>query len=712
LGGFIEEKSDHLTTMSTASLNSILDAIRNASVTERDKGTRFEILFKRFLEADSVFKERFSKVWLWQDWPGRSGMSDQGVDLVAQERMTGDYCAIQCKCYAPDYKLKLEDVGTFFACLSSSWRTTEGPQRFAYGMIAATTDLWTDKLYDTINAYQLTIPITRVGLSEMAASDVDWEVVAKGYKADPNAALAVRTKHKLKPHQKEAIEDVISGFQAHDRGKLIMACGTGKTFTSLRLAEQYTQKQGTVLFLVPSIALLSQALTSWLEQAQDGLYAIAVCSDPEASKKKKKGEDDADDTDLTSADLPWPACTDYSVIGKQYKLWKNRQDQEGGMIVIFSTYQSIDAVARAQEVGTLPEFDLIICDEAHRTTGVSLKNDGKKGGYDESAFVRVHNNEFLRGKKRLYMTATPRIYKEEARKKAEDNGALVASMDDESCYGPELHRLPFSKAVNEGLLADYKVLVLCVDEEYVKGAFQQQIASADNTLQLDDAVKLLGCYNGLRKKLAKIADSDKDNPELDILKIDPAPMQRAVAFAGRIKDSKYICEQMELIVDGVKELEQEKPEAFLPCTFKHVDGTMNSKKRNKLLSWLESGEQEGCRVLSNARCLSEGVDVPALDAVMFLSPRKSQVDIVQSVGRVMRTAPGKQYGYIILPIGIPAGMSPEEVLDNDPKYQVVWDVLQALRAHDDRFNAEINKIELNKKKGTHINVLDGTGRGD
>ena len=360
-------------------------------------------------------------------------------------------------------------------------------------------------------------------------------------------------------------------------------------------------------------------------------------------------------------------------------------------------------VAEAQEIG-LPKFDLIICDEAHRTTGV------EQDSADFSSFVAVHKKDYIKGKKRLYMTATPRIYDDASKSKARDAEVLVYSMDDEEIYGQEFHRLDFSEAVRKGLLADYKVLVLAVDEKSVSKAFQRQIADENNEIALDDVVKIVGCYNGLRKRF--VSDDGTED-------VDPNPMKRAVAFSRSIKDSKKLTELFSGIIkkyEKKSELTGEElieDKGFLRCEIDHVDGTFNALQRTERLQWLKadtSQQGEVCRILSNARCLSEGVDVPALDAVMFLNPRNSVVDVVQSVGRVMRLSEGKKYGYIILPIGVPADMAPEEALNNHEKYKVVWQVLQALRAHDDRFNAIINQIDLNAERTKRIQVI-GVGAG-
>lgn len=294
------------------------------------------------------------------------------------------------------------------------------------------------------------------------------------------------------------------------------------------------------------------------------------------------------------------------------------------------------------------QFDLVICDEAHRTTGVTL------AGEDDSNFVRVHDDEYIHAKKRLYMTATPRIYAGASKQKAKDNSALLCSMDDESIYGPEFYRLSFSDAVSQGLLSDYKVVVLAVDEEFVSRSLQKQLTDSNNELTLDDAVKIVGCMNGLAKKTHFPGEEN-------YFSNDPQPMRRAVAFTQTIEQSKKFVAMFEEIQALYKINTNDGRNHTVEL--KHVDGSFNALERKNRIEWLkqDTGE-DSCRVLSNARCLSEGVDVPALDAVMFLNPRKSIVDIIQSVGRVMRKSEGKQYGYIILPIGIPAGVEPEVAL--------------------------------------------------
>lgn len=665
---------------------------------------------KRYLQTDPTYKARFSDVWLWNEWPYAKG-HDVGIDIVAKEADTDRYVAIQCKFYAPNYLMNAHDVDTFFMALNSSIKTEHSDKdSFAGGIIIATTDHWNKVLLDALLKQHITCQ--HIGLSDLEEAAVDWPAISKGQAGEI-------TKYDARPHQREAIDAVISGFNSADRGKLIMACGTGKTFTALRLTEEYTNGKGCVLFLAPSIALVAQSLREWMAQTTCKIHPIAVCSDGSASS--------IDDlNDLSARDLPARATTDPATISQLYSKFKDSH-----LTVIFSTYQSIEKLHEAQKLGALPEFDLCICDEAHRTTGVSLV-DAKTGKHNESHFVKVHQQDYIACRKRIYMTATPKIYAESARQKAKDANAELASMDDRTLFGDEFFRLPFSRAVREGLLTDYKVLVLCVDEEYVKDILDEHLQQDETgALELDEAVRLVGCYNGLRKKVmlpskpaANSEDGEAYDPSLpdllaydeDFLTSDPAPMKRAVSFANVIAASKKYTEMWGQVVEAIRKNE-ENDSNFIDSEMQHVDGNMDMSERAALLGWLKGnagttathGVAE-CRVLSNARCLSEGVDVPSLDAVMFLAPRKSQVDVVQSVGRVMRVAQGKKFGYIILPIGISPKDKPEEVLDKDEKYRVVWDVLQALRSHDDRFNAEINSIELNKGRGKRIVVAGVTGK--
>ena len=677
--------------MPDTTIHDILAEFRDAALNNRDLGDKFERLICRYLELDPQYAERFSNVWLWNEWPRKGEVGDIGIDIVAEEEATGDIVGIQCKFYLPEHQLSKADIDGFLSVL--------GKKQFASGIIVSTTDKWGSNVEHTIKDQSK--PIQKLRVQDLDASPVDWS----SFSLEAINKLKLQKKRDPRPHQKAAIADVKAGFEEHERGKLIMACGTGKTYTSLAITEEIALG-GNVLFLVPSLALLAQALREWTAgNSRKPIHALAVCSDSNIGRRKQRNDDNAE-IDVT--DLAFPATTNTKSLIRQWealqrKIKKRKQSKENrGTAVVFSTYHSIASVHEAQKKG-LPDFDLVICDEAHRTTGVTLADQ------DESHFVKIHDDDYIRAAKRLYMTATPRVYGDETKSKADDADATLCSMDDEDLYGPEFHRLGFGEAVEKNLLTDYKVLVLAVDEAYASKTFQAQITDSDNSLTLDDAVRITGCWNGLAKKLDHTTADEAE------LYGDLAPMRTAVAFSRSIADSKAFCAYFEELVDSYKAGHSDE-ENLLDVQADHVDGGMNAITRAHKLDWLkEPGPALRCRILSNARCLSEGVDVPSLDAVMFLNPRNSVVDVVQSVGRVMRKATDKQYGYIILPIGIPAGVTPEEALKDNKKYAIVWQVLQALRSHDDRFNATINQIELNKKPPTQIGVIgigDGGGASD
>ncbi|GAA3512299.1 DEAD/DEAH box helicase [Georgenia daeguensis] len=660
-----------------STLEAILDELYFSATSESDKGTKFERLMAAYLRTDPQYADQFDEVWPWMEWPGRDGQGDHGIDLVAKERDTGDVVAIQCKFYDPRGTLQKPDIDSF---LSAS-----GKYPFRRRIIVSTTDRWGHNAEAAIHGQQ--IPVQRIRFKDLADSAIDWSQFSL---ATPEV-LELKDKKQLRQHQTSAIADVIDGFKSRDRGKLIMACGTGKTFTSLRLAEQVVGAGGSVLFLVPSIALLSQSLREWTGEAEVELQAFAVCSDPKVSKMAAA----ASAEDISSVDLPLAATTNPNVLHERLTA-----AVPGRMRVVFATYQSIDVVAQAQATGGVDPFDLIVCDEAHRTTGVTLIDA------DESAFVKVHDADYILGERRLYMTATPRVYGDNTKVKAGEADAILASMDDESLYGPEFHRLGFGKAVSRGLLTDYKVLVLGVAEDAISQTFQAQLADDHLQLRLDQVAKMVGCWNGLAKR----GESGFGFGD------DVLPMTRAVAFASTIEASKSFAEKFTRITDHYiashdfdaafdDDENDHTPDRALRCEVDHVDGGMNALMRNDKLDWLRAAPApDTCRILSNARCLSEGVDVPALDAVLFLNPRNSQVDVIQSVGRVMRLAPDKKYGYIILPVAVPAGLDPETALSSS-RFKVVWDVLQALRAHDERFDAMINQIDLNKAPGERLEVI-------
>ena len=676
----------------------ILHKFRTESFTEKEKGTKFERLMRSWLLTDPRYNE-LEKVWLWEEFLGRKdfGGTDTGIDLVAKTEM-GDYWAIQCKCYAEDATIDKPAVDSFLATSSRTFtnEVTFQTTRFSNRVWISTTSHWGSNAEEAIHNQEP--PVTRVGMADLNSSPVDWQKLLDGLTG--NSALVEGKK--TRKHQLDAISKAYMHYitEGNDRGKLIMACGTGKTYTSLLIAEQLLNGKGLVLFMVPSIALLGQSLNAWSADAGKPIKAVCICSDSKASRKIQKNKfDDADDSVV---DLAVPASTNPKSIASQLKKYRSHD----GLVVVFSTYQSIDAVSEAQQEilsetnGEYGVFDFIICDEAHRTTGVKLSDK------DESNFTKIHSDDNVKGRKRLYMTATPRLYGESAKVKASEKDCILCSMDDKALYGEEFYRVNFSYAVQNGLLTDYKVLVLTVGENDVPDNIKRDITDTTTELNFDDTSKLIGVINGLSKMI-----QGDDHRTWDA---DPHMMRRAVAFCSSIDKSasragiasKYVASVLPQISEKYdKNMDAESLSHTVSITAKHIDGSMNSQERNGILQWLadEPDNDRECRVVTNVRCLSEGVDVPSLDAVLFLSARNSQVDVVQSVGRVMRTfhkgqPDEKKYGYIIIPIVVPSGVSAEEALDNSKTFDVVWEILNALRSHDDRFNAMVNKIALNKQK--------------
>jgi len=662
----------------------VLKQFREESKTQKEKGTKFEELIRRYLLTDKLYADRFEWVSMWGDFFARSelGGHDTGIDLVAKDKY-GQYWAVQCKCYAEDTPVSKADMDSFLATSGRTFTDENGvKQSFSQRLVVASTDNWGANALEVLRAQET--PVNILKLSDLDSAQVNWMDLVEGKQGD----AARKDKYTLRRHQAQAYNNAMKYFKDHDRGRMIMACGTGKTFTSLKIAEgilahyNLNEETDTILFLAPSISLVGQTLREWVHNAERELNPICVCSDTTVSKKRVE-----DDGEERVEDLGVPSTTDPKKI---YDVWKKGIEKEKSdkiLTVIFSTYQSIDAVIDAQGLG-LPDFDLIVCDEAHRTTGVII--DGS-----ESNFTKVHSNDNIRADRRLYMTATPRLYGEKGKATADKYSVVLCSMDDDKLYGEEFYRINFGEAVEQDLLSDYKVLILTVTEKDIPELVKKHWTDGNGReIDADTRCKIWGCLHALAKHVA--GDETVKNT-------DPKPMKSAVAFSRSIAVSKAVTD---LFNDMAAE-----PASPTRLRMMHIDGGMNAMTREKLLNWLKK-EDELCHVLSNVRCLSEGVDVPALDAVMFLDSKGSLVDVVQSVGRVMRKAPGKQYGYIIIPIVIPENEDPEEALNDNDRYKVVWQVLRALRSHDERLEAEINTFNYRKNrngKNDHIHI-GGVGR--
>lgn len=659
--------------MSSTPLRTLLDQYRGAAQNQRDKGTYFERLAIVFMQRDPGMANEYEDCWDFATWARNNGLpaGDTGIDAVAKIRGEDSYCAIQCKFYREGGSIAKSELDKFLATMGAS-------RHFSRGLIIETTGRAISHnataLFDDLN-------VTVLGLDRLEESPIDWTAFFI------NGEIRLEPPKELRPHQVDALAAVRKGLAEADRGKLIMACGTGKTFTGLKIAEDLVGAGGNVLVLLPSLALVNQTIREWTIDSATPLRSFAVCSDSQVGKRKGAGGGD-DVAEIDLYDLDYPATTNAARLAS-----KAARDATDRMTVVFSTYQSIQVISDAQRLHGFSEFDLIICDEAHRTTGATL------AGEDESNFVKVHDQAFIQGRKRIYMTATPRVFGEGVKSKASEASATLASMDDEALFGKDLFVRGFGWAVENQLLTDYKVIVLAVDEAMVSASVQNRLADGTSELKLDDATKIIGCYKALIK--SGLAD--------EVL-TDAQPMQRALAFAKDIKSSQLIQREFRAVIDEYR-ASDEGQEALgdadpLTVELQHVDGTMGARERAQKLDWLKESHGDAiCRILTNARCLSEGVDVPGLDAILFMHPRKSQIDVVQSVGRVMRRAPGKNMGYVILPIGVPAGMTPEEALADNERYRVVWQILNALRSHDERFEGRLNQADLGEDISDKVQII-------
>ena len=665
--------------------NTILEELKNRGNNKSEQGTIFEDFCKMILEKAPFFTDDVNEVWTWKEFPGNAGMHDTGVDLVVLDKQ-GTYWAVQCKFYNRGSKVSKASIDSFISASNRPFIIDGKTYNYSQRLVFSTTDDISE------NASGL---FTTIGPDIIRDCGIDWG----NFSFDDIEKVSIFSRKTPKDHQKKAIEDVMKGFETNDRGRLVMACGTGKTFTSLKIVEALYKKFSldtnndfknfNVLYLVPSIALLSQTIVEWKTQQTFGtnVRTFGVCSDQTAGQTKRNRKD----TDEILVQMPIPATTDIQRIQKEYT------SKRCGVNIFFSTYQSIDVISSLAKTCKIT-FNIAICDEAHRTIG-SYKTSGE----DLSNFVKIHKDSFVPCKKRLYMTATQKIYSTGAKQDAKDGGYEVYSMDDESIYGPLFHYLSFGEAVSKGLLTDYRLVVLTIRKKDVVKLKLPQTAFAN----LDDASRIVGSLSALSKIPSDL------NP--DEFKLDPKPMKRAVAFCSTIAQAKSIAESYNHLKDnnclGKDFMEGQ---GFVIPMAKLITGQDNTKEKNKMLDWLRgignnTIEDGTCHILTNARCLSEGVDVPSLDSVIFMAKKRSQVDIIQAVGRVMRkfgSGNEKIYGYIIIPVVINDEKLTDATLSNNEDYKVVWQVVQALRSHDERLDTQINKIGVTGKLPDCICCID------
>jgi superfamily II DNA or RNA helicase len=599
------------------------------------RGKQFEHVCRWFLTNDPVYRRELLRVWLWDEWPGRWG-ADAGIDLVAEDHVGGLW-AVQAKAYDPRYSVTKADVDSF---LSESNR-----REFSYRLLIATTDRMGGTARRTLGGQEKQVGF--VGLSELESSGLDWPTSPGDLGPRPVQAKKPRT------HQRQAVTALARGFEATDRGQLVMACGTGKTLVSLFTAERLGATR--TLVLVPSLSLLSQTLREWVANASSPIVPLAVCSDDTVA--------DRDAVVSSTTELGMPVTTDPGVIAEFLR--------GGTQRVVFATYQSSPGVAQAFRLGDVPELDLVIADEAHRCAGrVS------------SEFATVLDTTAIPARRRLFMTATPRYFTGKLVREAREADLEVASMDDEAVFGPVMHRLTFGEAISRDLLSDYQVVVVGVDDAtYRDWAERGRLVSIDDEA-VTDARTLAGQIG-----LVKAVRSHRLN--------------RTITFHSRVAAARRFAKMLPAVIDWMPA--EERPESAVWAEV--VSGDISAGDRSIALRRLRDLEVGATGVLTNARCLSEGVDVPTLDGVAFIDPRRSEVDIVQAVGRAIRKADDKAVGTIVIPVFIGADDDPARVLD-DSAFRPVWDVLKALRAHDEELAAELDSLrrELGHGHGASLRL--------
>ncbi len=505
---------------------------------------------------------------------------------------------------------------------------------FSYRMLIATTDL-IDRIGErTIQDQEKRVSFFR--LNDLQAADVDWP-------ASPTALRAARPRKPARPHdfQREAIKKVIKGFASADRGQLIMACGTGKTLTALFIREKLAVER--TLVLVPSLSLLKQTLNVWRANCTAEFASLPVCSDDTVARD--------DDVALEhTSDLGVPVTTDPSEIAAFLR-------RRSGPQVVFATYQSSPQIAKAFTLGRVPGFDLVVADEAHRCAGPV-----------SSDFATVLDPMEIKAKRRLFMTATPRYFTGRVLKAAEEAEFEYASMDDETKFGKVFHRLGFGEAIKRDLLTDYQVAIVGVDDAtYLDWAKRGVLVTRDG-VKVTDAASLAGQI-GLMKAIRKY------------------DLHRVISFHSRVKRAREFAASMPDVLAWMPGRQRPKGELWS----RYASGEMPAGDRYVLLQQLGRLDHGDRGLLANARCLAEGVDVPTLDGVAFIDPRRSEVDIVQAVGRAIRRAPDKNIGTVVIPVFIDTDEDPEVALD-DSAFKPVWDVIKALRSHDDGLSEKLDEL--------------------
>lgn len=619
---------------------------------KRGRGDAFEKLTRAYLSNEPSLE--LSNVSLWQDF---SYEMDTGIDLTADS--PNGKVAIQCKFWKEGSRaLNYDDLKTF---INEVLLTDEYKQ----AILVDTTGIELDSLLETkLEALKNKKLFIRITLDDLRTSRVD---LVHHFKT---GEVRWHDKKHPRPYQQAGIDKGIEHFLQSNRGKMVMACGTGKTFVALRIAEGFVGKGGNVLFFVPSLALMSQTIEKWEEDGEFLGTPVPVCSCEDIARDSNKQLAISDDSDTLLADLNRKefihATTNPEQLAKNFAHFQKNDK----LNVVFCTYHSSKQIKEAQEKFNLPEFDLIVCDEAHKTTGI----------IKERRFTLVHDQESIQGKKRLYMTATPRIIEGDV-----DDGD-VYSMSNEKIFGKEFWFYGFTTAIEDGWLKQYKIVVLGINERAIPEDVLEDIDEADGELDLENFDRIIGCQKAVCEEVG---------------------IKRVLAFHQRIKNSSRFAEKFEKWVNSYNVKYPEDDYDKVSVQVEHLDGSDSISRRNNLVNWLKADFPDGeCRMVSNARVFIEGVDVPALNAIIFVQPKSAHVDVIQSIGRVLRPPFGRQVkdsdneedktGLVFIPIVAADGEDPNTALIMNRRYEAIVKVLCELALNDDLLLEKLKADDLLK----------------
>lgn len=603
------------------------------------KGKPFEYFCKWFLENDPSWSKLVTDVWTWDDFPDKWQTKDLGTDIVFRD-VQGQIWAVQTKCFDPNYSTTKQDMDSF---LSDS------------GRVQVHKRLWMQSTNKMASNARTVLkdqdkPVVLFMLDDFRDAEIEYP---------SSFADLVRATPKAKPvpdhHQSVAMSDVVRGFEVEDRGQLIMACGTGKTFTTLWIKEKL--KAEKVLVLLPSLSLLSQTMREWCWAASTDFGVLNVCSDKSVGRQPE---------DMSSLEAPFQVTSSAKEI-------KDFLSSEGSKVV-FSTYQSSPLVSEAQYFDGVPAFDLVIADEAHRCTGKTA-----------SGFSSVLDDQKIRAKKRLFTTATPRFFGNQAQKKADQLGHELVGMDDKERFGPIFHNLTFGEAIRykpEPLLNDYQVVIIGVDKPMIKQWIENyEIIELSPDKELD--AQSLAAQIGLIKAI-----SDYN-------------LSRVISFHSRVLSAKNFCISFEEVLASI--VDEHKPSGSI--LVQHVSGKMKTADRRQAVRKFKELVDHDIGIITNARCLSEGVDVPSLNGIAFIDPKESQIDIIQSVGRAIRKVRGAKEqtkGTIVLPVFVGDEIDPFSEI-NKSNFKSIWAILKALRAHDDDLAVVLDQYRTDLAKNRNTN---------